>query len=828
MPAVSLRFRAEMSARWRAWVGLALVIGLAGGAVIALAAGARRTGRAYDRFLDAQNAFDVAIFNDLGGFGVSGGATASFDLDRVRRLPHVAEVVEAGYFFLFIAGAGAGVLVPSDQRLGTDVNRFKMLDGRRPDPANPAEVAVGFTLAEAEDLEVGDKIPLFDPALVDNPPPGLAPDVVAAAREARARILDVIPDATLTVVGIEASPGEFPPQIEGTGRYLVHASPALSPLVSDLIGFNTGGDALVVRLDAGERGVDAFLEDLAGLGEGAPPQLVVQRDMTASTDRSMGTQATALWVLALLTAVVAMLVGSQLLARLVVLESGDHPVLAALGMDRGMRWGLGLARAGVVGVVAAVVAVLVALAASPLFPTGLARTAEPSPGFHVDTMALALGALATGIVVVALSAWPAWRAARAQVTAGAGPAAARPFFASRLIEGRAIPLSIGIGARMALDPGRGQGSLPVRTSIAGVTLGVATLVAALIFGASLGHLLATPALYGQNWDAVLTTYDEVITTDGLPVLEDDARVAGLAVGDLASGSRFVVEGRRVDGLVFDSVKGGIGPSILEGRVPTGDDEIVLGTRTLRSLGLDVGDSVDVAAFATDRESVPMRVVGRAVFPVFGEAGRLGDGLFMTLAGAARVSGEPEAALRSGVFVRLAPGADLDDVVNDLTPAVSGLVAQSLTVAVIRQGKPTDIVNFGRVEGTPYLLGAILATFGVATLMHVLVITTRRRRRELAILKTLGFERAQLKASVAAQATTTVMVALLIGIPLGIAMGRVTWTLFADGLGVIGVPRIPTIAVVLTAAAALVLANVIAAVPAQLAARTRVAVVLRSE
>jgi ABC-type antimicrobial peptide transport system permease subunit len=176
-------------------------------------------------------------------------------------------------------------------------------------------------------------------------------------------------------------------------------------------------------------------------------------------------------------------------------------------------------------------------------------------------------------------------------------------------------------------------------------------------------------------------------------------------------------------------------------------------------------------------------------------------------------------------VRLAPGARIGPVVDHL---VARLGNPTYGVAVISQGKPTDIVNFGRVEGTPYLLGAVLAAVSIATLAYILVSAVRRRRRDLAVLKTLGFVRRQVRATVACQATTVVSVSLLVGIPLGIAVGRWLWTRFADDLGIVTVPVVPAIAIVLTAVVALVIANVIAAAPAALAARTRPAVVLRSE
>jgi hypothetical protein len=373
---------------------------------------------------------------------------------------------------------------------------------------------------------------------------------------------------------------------------------------------------------------------------------------------------------------------------------------------------------------------------------------------------------------------------------------------------------------MALEPGRGRSSVPVRSSLAGVTLGVVTLVAAITFGASLAHLLATPALYGQTWDVELTTYDDALARRGVAAVEADDRIEGAAIG-YARGS-FEIEGDRVDGLILEPVTGDLAPAILEGRRPEAANEIALGTRTLRAVDADIGDTVEVAPFAAERDPVPMRVVGRAVFPVFGEVGRLGDGVYVRPEGSERIEGERVDPTDTALLIRVAPGADVDAVVEDLQEEVETFVF------VISQGRPTDIVNFGRVEATPYVLGVILAALSVATLTHLLASAVRRRRRELAILKTLGFVRRQVRTTVGWQATALIAVALLVGVPIGVAVGRWVWTLFAEELGVVVQPRIPWLALVIVVPAAVLVANVVAALPAAAAARTRPAVVLRSE
>jgi cytochrome d ubiquinol oxidase subunit II len=126
------------------------------------------------------------------------------------------------------------------------------------------------------------------------------------------------------------------------------------------------------------------------------------------------------------------------------------------------------------------------------------------------------------------------------------------------------------------------------------------------------------------------------------------------------------------------------------------------------------------------------------------------------------------------------------------------------------------------------VSVLVAAIGAGALAHALVQTLRRRRRDLAILKTLGFRRGQVRTAVAWQASTIVLIALAIGLPIGIMLGRVLWTTFADGLGVIAVPRVPIVVVWLAVLAGLALANMIAAPPAGNAARTSPALVLRTE
>jgi ABC-type lipoprotein release transport system permease subunit len=123
---------------------------------------------------------------------------------------------------------------------------------------------------------------------------------------------------------------------------------------------------------------------------------------------------------------------------------------------------------------------------------------------------------------------------------------------------------------------------------------------------------------------------------------------------------------------------------------------------------------------------------------------------------------------------------------------------------------------------------VLGLLGLASVVHALVVAIRRRRRDLALLATFGFTRRQISATVVWQATTMALFGLLIGVPLGIAIGRVGWTALADNLGILPEPVIPLLALLALAVGAAVALNGAALVPARLAARLRPATVLRSE
>jgi ABC-type lipoprotein release transport system permease subunit len=151
-----------------------------------------------------------------------------------------------------------------------------------------------------------------------------------------------------------------------------------------------------------------------------------------------------------------------------------------------------------------------------------------------------------------------------------------------------------------------------------------------------------------------------------------------------------------------------------------------------------------------------------------------------------------------------------------------------TLAVQGVQRPAEIVNYKTIGLTPTLLVSGLALGAVVALALTLIASVRQRRRDLALLKTIGFVRRQLAAAVAWQATVAAVVGIAAGIPLGVIAGRWLWDLFADQIYAVPYPTVSVPSIFLVALGTLVLANVVAAVPARTAARTPTAVLLRAE
>ena len=180
------------------------------------------------------------------------------------------------------------------------------------------------------------------------------------------------------------------------------------------------------------------------------------------------------------------------------------------------------------------------------------------------------------------------------------------------------------------------------------------------------------------------------------------------------------------------------------------------------------------------------------------------------------------------LLRHRPGTDAAAAAATLINSVTKAGCPPGSCAVTADQRPSDIKDYASVRDTPLVLAAVLIVFAIGTLAHVLLTGVRRRRRDLALLKTLGFTRSQVLGVVAWEASAFAAVALLAGLPLGVLAGRWAWAYFADAAGASAQAVVPLPAVLLAIPVTLLIVNLIAAWPGWTAARLRPALVLRAE
>jgi hypothetical protein len=828
------RFRATLRRRWPGYLAVTLLVGLVGGVALGSLTAARRTYASYPQFLAGTNPSDLFVLPQA-------NTPDPGLVNQLARLPHVRSA-EAGEQLNAVTLTPGGrvqtilitqvELVASPDGLFTDQDRLKIIRGRAADPARTDEVVATNEAAAILGLHVGSRILA-----------GILPNGATTPASAR--------KTELTVVGIGV-----------LGIQLVH-----DDIDSNRAGFLVGTPALLhqfesccatnsydgLQLVGGSRYAVPVLQDYERLidnpaaGHG---QLVVYQTaaIEAEAQQAIRPEAIALAVFGVIALLAALIIGTQAISRQLYAGAGDAEVLRAIGAAPAATMADGLLGVVAAALAGGVLAAAVAIGLSPLTLFGPVRTVEPAPGFDVDWTVLGPGMAALAIVLALVATGVAYRltphrAARRTRTAGRGSGVVAAALAAGL------PASGGAGLRFALEPGRGRSAVPVRSVMAGTMLAVLVGIATLTFGASLSTLIGHPSLYGWNFNYALYSidgYGPVPLRWADPLLAHDPYVSA------TSGVYFATV--QIDGQTVPAMAAlphaAITPSPLSGSAATGRGQIVLGPATLAALHKRLGGTVTVS----EGQIVPptrLRIVGTAALPTIGDV----IGVHASLSTGAIISTQSLPARDldtdgplSGpntIFVRLRPGVSqasglrsLQRITSQLnadtrTPLAQQAIGSDVTsylnaISLLPVQRPAEIVNYKSMGAMPAILAGGLAAGAVAGLGLTLIASVRRRRRDFALLKTLGFTRRQLAAAVAWQATAVAVVGLVVGVPLGIAAGRWLWLAFARELSAVPDPVVPAGSVVLAAVAALVLANLVAALPGRAAARTPAAIVLRAE
>jgi ABC-type lipoprotein release transport system permease subunit len=384
---------------------------------------------------------------------------------------------------------------------------------------------------------------------------------------------------------------------------------------------------------------------------------------------------------------------------------------------------------------------------------------------------------------------------------------------------------------LALGASRGRRRSRRLTGYGTAAIALVALVVTLV--ASAVSLSDTPSRYGFDWDVLaLTPYGDH-TPEGLrATFRDDPDVEAATA---YTSQNLIVDGVSVPGLAATPLKGTLGPTIVEGRGLRAADEIIVGRDTIERLDVDIGDEVQVPGPAIESpgdppaEPLTLRVVGVATFPSVNQVGtdqpRLGTGVVLTRDALDRLVGpstnQPEwtaARLRRGVTPREFIARNRDGI-----PEVFNLPTVWYTDA-----KPAELRQLDAVRSLLVAAIAISVLIAVVVIGYGLWTQTRGNRRELASLGAIGFTRRQLGEAAAWQAVPLAVIVTVIGIPLGIFVGRWGFLQFARSLAVVERVVVPPWVVAALVVSALAASGIGALCAAGVARRTRIAALLRGE
>jgi len=767
------------------WTVLGVLAGISIGLACASIAGARRTDAALPRFVAVSHIPDAVVLANDPAFDEAAQA-------KLAALPEVTASYPFMVPFLLEANEPSGLdplLAATPASILTGASPF--VAGRAPDPSKPDEIAVNEQARDAFGLDVGSTIRFTqeppDPDFPFSAPPGSAEPI----------------DQVMRVVGVMDGAGSNSPDATVSSGFYDKYKEQLVGIVNTFVDLRNGhADLDQLRAD-----VEQLLGHPVNV-ENADDVYGARQIRNRSDVEGNGLR---LFAMAVMIGAGA-LVG-QALVRAVGSGAADLRTWRSMGTDNKLAVRAMVAPALLAAAVGAVTTIVVAVLLSPRFPIGYTRQFELDVGFHADWLVLLPGA---GLVAVAIML-AAWLTAQRSVRREAEPeSSGNP---PRALTGTGLPPAMMIGSRLAVEVGRGRRAVPVRAALIGAVAGVLTVVACLTFRNGLADTVHDPARSGIVWDhefakSGLFTDAEIAMVTGDPAVDGSLR---------ASWARAIpIDGTSTPVFGIDA-GGDFAPKLLYGSAPKGLDEIAFAPSTMDSLGVSIGDRVTVGD--ADRS---MRVVGSALLPAsshteYDQSAWITRDSLMSLVDPAAV--QDDEFFEDYLLLTWKPDAEVGAARQRMADLASNTSAIYFSQAA---ELPPGVESLRTMLVLPLTLAAFFALLAVATVAHALATTVKRRRGDLAVLRSMGFTRTDARLAVAFQATLLAVVGVLLGVPAGIVVGRVLWKQFADNYPVVYAPPVALVAILLAAPVAVAVSNLLAVGPARNATRIRPAEVLRSE
>jgi hypothetical protein len=799
MPVVAAWLRLELNRRWRSLVVLALLVAIAGGTVMTAFAGARRGASVLERLKAKTLPAHAAITAN----------TPNFDWTRIRRLPEVAAFTTFGPTFSIVG-------------LAPDVE---------------AEPAMESTTMRTIEKPVILKGRMFDDNRSDEA--FVSPGFVAKTHKGLGSTVEVIlptPAQLKATVAGGGDGGEFTGprlrlRIVGVGVShwydgLVMSHGVVTQYRANLVGDSADPDHVLLgngllRLKNGSADIARLRTDLARVTGRSDIEVL---DLSQWVDRSLQQQtsfeAECLLAFGIAAFVAALFLVGQAIARYAAASETELQSMRALGLSPAQSLAAATAGPAVVGVVGGALGLLAAVMASQWFPIGTASQGETAPGIGTDWVVFGPGLAVVVILVAGAAAASAWLSR----SPGTRSRPTRRSSVAGVISRSGLPVPVAVGARFALESGRGRTAVPVRPAIIGAVVGVLGVVAAFTFSRGVSDAADHPERFGQTFQ--LSTFVGVGGQDFGPTAKLVAALeANEDVVGIDSGRQAVATGPHGNGSVsLYAYSGGSKPLdvvVTSGRMPRSASEILLAPQSISALRTRVGARVELTGSAGSKA---LLVTGTGLVPA-GPHNGYADGGWLTDAG--------YDALFDGfkfhtIYVTLAPRARNAGAGAAITAALAKADPQFANFPFAPPDTLSEVKALRQVRVLPIVLGAFLALLALGAVGHALATAVRRRSHDLAVLRALGLTQGQSRWVIVTQATLLALLGLIFGVPLGLALGRSIWSAVADYTPFQYAPPLAFWALVLVAPAALILANILAAWPERRAARLHVAQILRAE
>jgi hypothetical protein len=388
---------------------------------------------------------------------------------------------------------------------------------------------------------------------------------------------------------------------------------------------------------------------------------------------------------------------------------------------------------------------------------------------------------AAGAVFVVLVALGAAAVAGLRSSSERSSSRARPSTLSKIV-GRPAAVA---GLSLAIQ-GTARQRRRTWSAVGSAAATVALTAAVVALGWSAKALVDQPKRFGYDWDVIaLNAFDDQAPAALKTLFADDPDVT--AVTGFTS-NLYSLDGKLVvSGFAVTEVEGSMHPTLLAGRQVQADDEVALGRDTLAKLGTSIGGQITISEISINGPPSPparVRIVGIVTFPPVSQTGtdqpRLGTGMLLTAGGRQRLGvaeNQPEwTALRLAHDVR--PAAFVASH-SDGVPTALGRPTEWFTSAA-----PAELRELKVVLGLVAAAVAISATVLLGVVLYALVTQVRAHRHDFAVLHAIGFTRRQLAAVAGWQSLPLVIGSVVIGTPIGLALGRSQYATFARRLGVV--------------------------------------------